>query len=91
MFDSARTRERERKLLYPFACGVGGRKWKGPASREACVVHTVRLPNLEDLVDFWSSQGEESRQSLLKMKEVDFVEQLTFRFDPGINYTNYIL
>lgn len=90
MFDSARKRESERKLLFPVACGVGGRKWKGPASREACAVHTVRLP-LEKLVDFWSSQGEESRQSILKMKEADFNEQLRVRFAPGINYVNHIV
>ncbi|KAK1367401.1 hypothetical protein POM88_042962 [Heracleum sosnowskyi] len=80
VFDNARARERERKLINPIACGVGGRRWKGPGSRETCGVHNARLP-LEKMVEFWSPLGEESRQSLLKMKEEDFMERLVYRFD----------
>lgn len=84
MFDNARKRERERKLNNPNACGVGGRRWKGPGTREACAVHNARIP-LERMVDFWSSLGKESRQSLLKMKEEDFIERLVYRFGPQLN------
>ncbi|WOH07210.1 hypothetical protein DCAR_0626639 [Daucus carota subsp. sativus] len=80
VFDNARKRERERKLNNPNACGVGGRRWKGPGTREACAVHNARIP-LERMVGFWSSLGKESRQSLLKMKEEDFIERLVHRFD----------
>lgn len=79
MFDNARARERERKLINPNACGVGGRRWKGPGSRETCAVHNARLP-LEKMVEFWSALGKESRGSLLKMKEEDFMERLVYRF-----------
>ncbi|XP_074349464.1 uncharacterized protein LOC141689174 isoform X1 [Apium graveolens] len=80
VFDNARARERERKLSNPNACGVGGRRWKGPGSRETCAVHNARLP-LEKMVDFWSALGKESRVSLLKMKKEDFMERLVYRFD----------
>ncbi|KAL8096663.1 hypothetical protein AgCh_037585 [Apium graveolens] len=78
VFDNARAPERERKLSSPNACGVGGRRWKGPGSRETCAVHNARLP-LEKMVEFWSAMGKESRKSLLKMKEEDFMEQLVYR------------
>ncbi|XP_044508245.1 uncharacterized protein LOC123227486 [Mangifera indica] len=89
VFDSARARERERELLYPDACGGGGRGWisQGMASfgrvhgtRETCALHTARL-SCDTLVDFWSALGEETRQSLLRMKEEDFIERLMYRFD----------
>ncbi|KAK1367399.1 hypothetical protein POM88_042960 [Heracleum sosnowskyi] len=79
VFDNARTRERERKLLFPHSCGAGGRRCKRPGSKESCAVLTAPLP-LEKLVTFWSSEEEESRQKLFKMKEEDFIERLTFRF-----------
>ncbi|XP_010554888.1 PREDICTED: uncharacterized protein LOC104824482 isoform X2 [Tarenaya hassleriana] len=89
VFDSARERERERELLYPDACGGGGRGWisqgmasygRGHGTRETCALHTTRL-SCDTLVDFWSALGEETRQSLLRMKEEDFVERLMYRFD----------
>ncbi|KAL1814217.1 hypothetical protein ACET3Z_024282 [Daucus carota] len=81
VFDYSRKRERERKLIFPYhSCGVGGRWWKGPATREACAVHTVRT-SLDQLIVFWSYQKEEARQSLFRMKEEDFVEHLLFRLD----------
>ncbi|XP_050381130.1 uncharacterized protein LOC126798258 isoform X2 [Argentina anserina] len=89
VFDSARARERERELLYPDACGGGGRGWisqgmvsygRGHGTRETCALHTARL-SCDTLVDFWSALGEETRQSLLRMKEEDFIERLMFRFD----------
>ncbi|KAF5747733.1 hypothetical protein HS088_TW05G00460 [Tripterygium wilfordii] len=89
VFDSARARERERELLYPDACGGGGRGWisqgitsygRGHGPRETCALHTARL-SCDTLVDFWSALGEETRQSLLRMKEEDFIERLMFRFD----------
>ncbi|KAG7574561.1 hypothetical protein ISN44_As09g027390 [Arabidopsis suecica] len=89
VFESARARERERELLYPDACGGGGRVWlsqgiagfgKGHGTRETCALHTTRL-SCDTLVDFWSALEEQSRQSLLRMKEEDFVERLTYRFD----------
>ncbi|KAM7270047.1 hypothetical protein ACFE04_029261 [Oxalis oulophora] len=89
VFDSARARERERELLYPDACGGGGRGWisqgipsygRGHGTRETCALHTARL-SCDTLVDFWSALGEETRQSLLKMKEEDFIERLMYRFD----------
>ncbi|KAM7262442.1 hypothetical protein ACFE04_000125 [Oxalis oulophora] len=90
VFDSARGRERERELLYPDACGGGGRGWisqpmasygrGGHVVRETCALHTARL-SCDTLVDFWSALGEETRQSLLKMKEEDFIERLMYRFD----------
>ncbi|XP_010516447.1 PREDICTED: uncharacterized protein LOC104792098 isoform X2 [Camelina sativa] len=89
VFDSAPARERERELLYPDACGGGGRGWisQGMASygrchgtRETCALHTARL-SCDTLVDFWSALSEETRQSLLKMKEEDFMERLRYRFD----------
>lgn len=89
VFDSARARERERELLYPDACGGGGRGWisqgmvgygRGHGTRETCALHTARL-SVDTLVDFWSALGEETRQSLLRMKEEDFIERLMYRFD----------
>ncbi|KAH7554260.1 hypothetical protein JRO89_XS12G0147500 [Xanthoceras sorbifolium] len=87
VFDSARARERERELLYPDACGGGGRGWisqgmasfgRGHGTRETCALHTARL-SCDTLVDFWSALGEETRLSLLRMKEEDFIERLMFR------------
>ncbi|GAB2266884.1 hypothetical protein Dimus_001872 [Dionaea muscipula] len=89
VFDSARARERERELLYPDACGGGGRGWisqgiagygRGHGTRETCALHTARL-SCDTLVDFWSALGEETRQSLSRMKEEDFIERLMYRFD----------
>ncbi|CAL1372360.1 unnamed protein product [Linum trigynum] len=89
VFDSARARERERELLYPDACGGGGRGWisqgiasygRGHGTRETCALHTARL-SCDTLLDFWSALGEETRQSLLRMKEEDFIERLMYRFD----------
>ncbi|KAL1554563.1 hypothetical protein AAHA92_15108 [Salvia divinorum] len=89
VFDSARARERERNLLYPDACGGGCRGWisqgmtgygRGHGTRETCALHTARL-SVETLVDFWSALGEETQQSLLRMKEEDFLERLMYRFD----------
>ncbi|KAE8661225.1 metal tolerance protein 4 [Hibiscus syriacus] len=89
VFDSARARERERELLYPDACGGGGRGWisqgiasygRGHGTRETCALHTARL-SCDTLVDFWSALGEETQQSLLRMKEEDFIERLMYRFD----------
>ncbi|XVF55983.1 hypothetical protein PTKIN_Ptkin06aG0079500 [Pterospermum kingtungense] len=89
VFDSAYARERERELLYPDACGGGGRGWisqgiasygRGHGTRETCALHTARL-SCDTLVDFWSALGEETRQSLLRMKEEDFIERLMYRFD----------
>ncbi|XP_043691288.1 uncharacterized protein LOC122641986 isoform X2 [Telopea speciosissima] len=87
VFDSARARERERELLYPDACGGGGRGWisqgtasygRGHGIRETCALHTARL-SCDTLVDFWSALGDETRQSLLRMKEEDFIERLMYR------------
>ncbi|CAK8543392.1 unnamed protein product [Lathyrus sativus] len=89
VFDGARARERERELLYPDACGGAGRGWisqglvsygRGHGTRETCALHTARL-SCDTLVDFWSALGEETRFSLLRMKEEDFMERLMFRFD----------
>ncbi|KAG0504669.1 hypothetical protein M758_N028400 [Ceratodon purpureus] len=89
VFESARARERERELLYPDACGGGGRGWicqngsfngRGHALKETCALHTARL-SCEALVDFWSALGDETRRSLLRMKEEDFIERLMFRFN----------
>ncbi|XP_058079982.1 uncharacterized protein LOC131228160 isoform X2 [Magnolia sinica] len=87
VFDSARAREHERELLYPDACGGSGRGWisqgmvnygRGYGTRETCALHTVRL-SCDTLVDFWSALGDETRQSLLRMKEEDFIERLMYR------------
>ncbi|KAK8280021.1 hypothetical protein V6Z12_D09G148800 [Gossypium hirsutum] len=87
VFDSARARERECELLYPDACGGGGRGWisqgiasygRGHGAREACALHTSRL-SCDTFMDFWSALGEETQQSLLRMKEEDFIERLTYR------------
>ncbi|KAL8162280.1 hypothetical protein V2J09_013769 [Rumex salicifolius] len=89
VFDSARARERERELLYPDACGGGARGWisqgmvsygRGHGTRETCALHNARL-SCDTLVDFWSALSEETRFSLLRMKEDDFVERLMYRFD----------
>nr|GEZ65710.1 hypothetical protein [Tanacetum cinerariifolium] len=89
VFTSARARERERECLYPDACGGGGRGWitqgmlgygRGHGTRETCALHTARL-SVDTLVAFWSALGEETRHSLLKMKEEDFMERLMYRFD----------
>ncbi|XP_057768683.1 uncharacterized protein LOC130988752 isoform X2 [Salvia miltiorrhiza] len=53
---------------------------RGHGTRETCALHTARL-SVETLVDFWSALGEETRQSLLRMKEEDFIERLMYRFD----------
>lgn len=88
VFDSARARERERELLYPDACGGGGRGWisqgiasygRGHGTRETCALHTARL-SCDTLVDFWSALGDETRLSLLRMKEEDFIERLMYRY-----------
>ena len=87
VFDSARARERERKLLYPDACGGSGQGWmsqgmtgfgRGHGTRETCALHTARL-SVETLVDFWSALGGETQKSLLRMKEKDFLERLMYR------------
>lgn len=89
--DCARARERERELLYPDACGGGGRGWisqgignsgsgRGHSLKETCALHTARL-SCDALVDFWSALGEETRKSLLRMKEEDFIARLMFRFE----------
>lgn len=89
--DCARARERERELLYPDACGGGGRGWisqgignsgsgRGHSLKETCALHTARL-SCDALVDFWSALGEETRRSLLRMKEEDFIARLMFRFE----------
>ncbi|GJN08549.1 hypothetical protein PR202_ga26483 [Eleusine coracana subsp. coracana] len=89
VFDNARAREREREMLYPDACGACGRGWisqgmasysRGHGTREVCALHTARL-SCDTLVDFWSALGEETRSSLLRMKEEDFIEKLMYRFD----------
>ncbi|KAJ7546306.1 hypothetical protein O6H91_08G034700 [Diphasiastrum complanatum] len=88
VFQSARARERERELLYPDACGGCGRGWishsgsngRAHGMKETCALHNARL-SCEALVDFWSALGEETRSSLLRMKEEDFIERLIHRFD----------
>ncbi|WOK93191.1 hypothetical protein Cni_G01885 [Canna indica] len=92
VFDSARAREHECELLYPDARGVRGRGWisqgmanngRGHGTREICALHTARLSSecVIHLVDFLSALGEETRSSLLRMKEEDFIERLMHRFD----------
>ncbi|EAY89109.1 hypothetical protein OsI_10597 [Oryza sativa Indica Group] len=89
VFDNARAREREREMLYPDACGGSGRGWisqrlasysRGYGTRETCALHTARL-SCDTLVDFWSALSEETRLSLLRMKEEDFMERLMRRFE----------
>lgn len=74
-------------MLYPDACGGCGRGWlsqgiagysRGHVTRETCALHTARL-SVDTLVDFWSALGEETHQSLLRMKEEDFMERLMYR------------
>lgn len=82
MFESARARERERELLYPHACGSQGMVGYGKGhgtTRETCSLHTTRL-SCDTLVAFCSALEEETRQSLWRMKEDDFIERLTNRF-----------
>ncbi|KAG2563295.1 hypothetical protein PVAP13_8KG314226 [Panicum virgatum] len=75
-------------MLYPDACGAGGRGWisqgmanyRGHGTREMCALHTAHL-SCDTLVDFWSALGEDTRSSLLQMKEEDFIEKLMYRFD----------
>ncbi|CAH2063731.1 unnamed protein product [Thlaspi arvense] len=99
VFDSAPARERERELLYPDACGGGGRGWisqgmasygRGHGTRETCALHTARL-SCDTLVDFWSALSEETRQSLLRMKEEDFMERLRYRkcYNSSYHILNY--
>lgn len=75
-------------MLYPDACGGGGRGWisqgiasygRGHGTRETCALHTARL-SCDTLVDFWSALGGETRHSLLRMKEEDFIERLMYRY-----------
>uniref|UniRef100_A0ACD5TPA3 Uncharacterized protein n=3 Tax=Avena sativa TaxID=4498 RepID=A0ACD5TPA3_AVESA len=89
VFDNSRSRERDREMLYPDACGGGGRGWISPAianygrghgTRDTCALHTARL-SCDTLVDFWSALGDEARSSLLRLKEEDFTERLMHRFD----------
>jgi hypothetical protein len=74
-------------MLYPDACGGSGRGWisqrlasysRGYGTRETCALHTARL-SCDTLVDFWSALSEETRLSLLRMKEEDFMERLMRR------------
>ena len=89
--DCARARERERQLLYPDSCGGGGRGWMGTRSgrghnlKETCALHTARL-SCDVLVDFWSALGEDTRRSLLRMKEEDFVARLNFRYYTSVAF-----
>lgn len=87
VFDSAREREKERELLYPDACGGGGRGWishgtqgygRVHVARETCALHTDRI-SCDTLVDFWSALAKETHQGLLRMKEEDFVGKLMYR------------
>ncbi|KAL5070702.1 hypothetical protein RYX36_021589 [Vicia faba] len=87
VFNGAHARERERELLYHDACGGTGRGWisqgiesygRGHGARETCALHTAKLSS-DTLVDFWSAVGEETRFSLLRIKEEDFMERLMFR------------
>uniref|UniRef100_A0A0E0EV61 Uncharacterized protein n=1 Tax=Oryza meridionalis TaxID=40149 RepID=A0A0E0EV61_9ORYZ len=89
IFDNARAREREREMLYPDACGGGGRGWispvianygRGHGTRDTCALHTARL-SCDALVGYWFDLCEETRSSLLRMKEEDFIERLMHRFD----------
>ncbi|XP_020586023.1 uncharacterized protein LOC110028497 [Phalaenopsis equestris] len=89
VFSSAGQREHDRELLYPDACGGGGRGWisQGLANygrvhggRETCALHSSRL-SCDTLLDFWSALGDETRSALLHMKEDDFIERLMYRFD----------
>ena len=58
--------------------------------KETCALHTARL-SCEALVDFWSALGDETRRSLLRMKEEDFIERLMFRYERKILPTFYVL
>lgn len=88
VFDGATGRERERSYLYPDACGGAGRGWisqgvssngRGHVVRETCALHTARI-SCDTLVDFWAALGEETRDSLLRLKEEDFIEKLMCRY-----------
>ncbi|GAQ85125.1 hypothetical protein KFL_002200100 [Klebsormidium nitens] len=48
--------------------------------KESCALHKAKL-SCEALVDFWGALGEETRASLLRMKEEDFIERLIKRFE----------
>ncbi|KAM0053113.1 hypothetical protein Hdeb2414_s0007g00256171 [Helianthus debilis subsp. tardiflorus] len=81
VFYRARAREQERELPSPDASGGGGdRGWIRHRARETCALHTARL-SVDTLVDFLSALGEETRYSLLRMKEEDLMERLMYRFD----------
>ncbi|KAJ1432853.1 hypothetical protein SESBI_06393 [Sesbania bispinosa] len=88
VFDGARARERERELLYPDACGGGGRGWisqgivsygRGHGDKGEPV--PCILPGFH--VIHWWIFGQhwvrKTRQSLLRMKEEDFIERLMFQ------------
>lgn len=47
--------------------------------KESCALHKAKL-SCEALVDFWGALGEETRASLLRMKEEDFIERLIRRW-----------
>ncbi|KAM0021238.1 hypothetical protein Hdeb2414_s0024g00648661 [Helianthus debilis subsp. tardiflorus] len=88
----------ERELLYPDACGGGGRGWisqgmmgygRGHLTRETCALHNFRL-SVDTLVDFWSALGEETPHSLLKMKEEDFMERLMYRCVLTIDFVSNV-
>lgn len=59
-------------------------------TRETCALHTARL-SVDTLVDFWSALGEETRHSLLKMKEEDFMERLMYRYVPTVGFVSTLL
>lgn len=58
---------------------MGTRPGRGHNPKETCALHTAR-PSCDDLVDFWAVLSENTRRSLLRMKEEDFVARLNFRF-----------
>lgn len=60
---------------------------RGHGTRETCALHTARL-SVDTLVAFWSALGEETRHSLLKMKEEDFMERLMYRYIPAIDFVS---
>ncbi|KAK9986612.1 hypothetical protein SO802_031563 [Lithocarpus litseifolius] len=53
----------------------------GPSTPMMLAAPSSRRLSCDTLVDFWSALGEETRQSLLRMKEEDFIERLMYRFD----------
>jgi hypothetical protein len=58
---------------------MGTRPGRGHNLKETCALHTAR-PSCDALVDFWAGLGENTRRTLLRMKEEDFVARLNFRF-----------